>query len=76
MLQAELETYSLKIDLKVRTLNYWLSIVNGKHSKLNWEELETCKGRVYGNFNTDNLISLTYHWHDVQAIDAINNSVN
>ena len=44
-----------------------------------WKELDifvTCEGRVYGNFNTVNLTLLRIADVDVQAIDAIVNSVN
>ena len=37
MLQAELEIYSLNTEIKVRMLNYLMSVVNGKHTKLAYQ---------------------------------------
>ena len=34
MLQAELGRYTLTINIKLRMLNYWFSLINGKQNKL------------------------------------------
>ena len=34
ILQAELGRYTLKANIKLRMINYWISIVNGKQSKI------------------------------------------
>ena len=34
ILQAELGRYTLKVNIKLRMINYWISIVNGKQSQI------------------------------------------
>ena len=34
ILQAELGRYTLKVNIQLRMINYWISIVNGKQNKI------------------------------------------
>ena len=37
ILYAELGRHSVQIDVKLRIINYWSSILNGKHSKFGYQ---------------------------------------
>lgn len=55
ILQAELGRYPLKINIKIRMLNYWFSVVNGKQNKLSY--------LVYKSMLNDSEINMyTYKW--------------